>query len=89
MGTKSIRQPKVEVEAAIDKSELKLMLFPSQIQKISNLIALLAHQRDVMRRFVETVDNGAVKSSLLESFDWKSQLQYQWNESNLAINVKV
>ena len=41
---------KVKVEEKIDKSELQLMLFPGQIQKISNLITLLAHQRDLLQR---------------------------------------
>ena len=42
---------KVKVEEKIDKSELHLMLFPGQIQKISNLITLLAHQRDLLQRY--------------------------------------
>ncbi|XP_077863589.1 uncharacterized protein LOC144341589, partial [Saccoglossus kowalevskii] len=81
------RKKKVVVEE-VDKTELKLMLFPSQIQKISNMISLLAHQRDVMRRFTEKVESGSGKSSLTDSFEWKSQLQYQWDESSMGINVK-
>ena len=41
---------KVVVEEQMDKTELKLMLFPAQIQKISNLIALMAHHRDTVNR---------------------------------------
>lgn len=45
-------RPKVTVvvEEEIDKTELQLMLFPGQMQKVSNLVALMAHHRDYVDR---------------------------------------
>ncbi|XP_022099208.1 dynein beta chain, ciliary-like [Acanthaster planci] len=78
---------KVKVEEKIDKSELQLMLFPGQIQKISNLITLLAHQRDLLQRLIDKQDE--MKGSLLESFDWRSRLRYIWNETSNNLSVKL
>ncbi|XP_033641711.1 dynein beta chain, flagellar outer arm-like [Asterias rubens] len=78
---------KVKVEEKIDKSELQLMLFPGQIQKISNLITLLAHQRDLLQRLIDKQDE--IKGSLQDSFEWRSHLRYVWNESTMGLSVKM
>lgn len=41
---------KVIVEEEVDRTELQLMLFPGQMQKVSNLVALLAEHRDYVDR---------------------------------------
>lgn len=78
-----------EVEAAkleepIDNSELKLMLFPSQIQKLTSLLALMAHLRDFMERMIEAENNNA-----FSTFQWNSQLRYYYNKDTKGVTVKV
>lgn len=78
-----------EVEAAkleepIDNSELKLMLFPSQIQKLTSLLALMAHLRDFMERMIEAENNDA-----FSTFQWNSQLRYYYNKDTKGVTVKV
>lgn len=78
-----------EVEAAkmeepIDNSELKLMLFPSQIQKLTSLLALMAHLRDFMERMIEAENNDA-----FSTFQWNAQLRYYYNKDTKGVTVKV
>ncbi|XP_033103095.1 dynein heavy chain 9, axonemal-like [Anneissia japonica] len=80
------RMLKVVEEEQVDKSELKLMLFPAQIQKISNLIALLANQREILNRFEKRQASG--ETGLTESFEWQSQMQYCWTPENATLTVK-
>ncbi|XP_071959570.1 uncharacterized protein [Antedon mediterranea] len=80
------RHHKVVVEERVDQAELKLMLFPGQIQKISNLIALLANQREVLKRFEERQTSG--ETGLTESFEWRAQLRYSWTSENATLTVK-
>eukprot|EP00057_Strongylocentrotus_purpuratus_P006394 XP_011660868.1 PREDICTED: dynein beta chain, flagellar outer arm [Strongylocentrotus purpuratus] len=77
---------KVVIEEQVDRTELKLLLFPAQIQKISNLISLMAHQRDIINRF-EKKQNETGK--LADCFEWKSQLRYTWDESSSNLKVKL
>eukprot|EP00105_Crassostrea_gigas_P044993 XP_019929141.1 PREDICTED: dynein beta chain, ciliary isoform X4 [Crassostrea gigas] len=77
-----------EVEAAkmeepIDNSELKLMLFPSQIQKLTSLLALMAHLRDFMERMIEAENNDA-----FSTFQWNAQLRYYYNKDTKGVTVK-
>jgi dynein heavy chain len=71
----------------IDSSQLKLMLFPGQIQKISSLIALLAHQRELMTRLDQRHQDSNL--SLVDDFMWKSQLQYYFTNDTKQVPVKV
>jgi len=43
----TIEEERVEL---VDQADIRLMLFPSQIHKISCIIALLAYYRDLMQR---------------------------------------
>ncbi|XP_052060514.1 uncharacterized protein LOC127700861 isoform X4 [Mytilus californianus] len=79
-----LRQEETEIEEEkIDPSELKLLLFPGQIQKLSSLLALLAHLRDFIERIMES-DAGAEANS----FDWSAQLRYYFNKDNRSITIK-
>ncbi|CAH1797693.1 unnamed protein product [Owenia fusiformis] len=69
-----------------EETDLKLMLFPSQIQKISSLISVLTHQRDLLVRLIEKTNES--DTNLEEAFDWRSQLQYKFNTEDLTISVK-
>ncbi|XP_056010102.1 uncharacterized protein LOC125667097 [Ostrea edulis] len=70
-------------EEPIDNSELRLMLFPSQIQKLTSLLALMAHLRDFMERMIEAENNDAIGT-----FQWSSQLRYYYNKDNKGVTVK-
>ncbi|KAK3108743.1 hypothetical protein FSP39_014630 [Pinctada imbricata] len=70
-------------EEPLDLLELRLMLFPSQIQKLTSLLSLLAHLRDFMERMIEIESKEAISS-----FDWNAQLRYYFNKDNKSITVK-
>lgn len=77
-------EEKDEVIEKTEPTEVKLMLFPSQIHKLSCLLALLAHLRD----FVE----GLLVSespSPIQSLEWKSHLHYRFGKENKSVSVKV
>nr|KAG5694043.1 hypothetical protein BaRGS_025622 [Batillaria attramentaria] len=65
------------------QAELKLMLFPSQIQKLTSLIAYLSHLRDLLQRLIEM----SPRQSPGMSFDWRSQLLYSFSEENRSVTV--
>ena len=71
-------------EEPFDNIELKLMLFPSQIQKLTSLLALMAHLRDFMERMIEAENNDA-----FSTFQWNSQLRYYYNKDTKGVTVKV
>ena len=64
------------------------MLFPGQIHKISSLIALLAHHRDLLRRLHALVD-GEAADAMGENFLWKCQLTYTLDKDSRNITVSV
>nr|XP_022320176.1 dynein beta chain, flagellar outer arm-like isoform X6 [Crassostrea virginica] len=70
-------------EEPFDNIELKLMLFPSQIQKLTSLLALMAHLRDFMERMIEAENNDA-----FSTFQWNSQLRYYYNKDTKGVTVK-
>ena len=39
-----------------EERDTRLLLFPSQIQKITNIIAMLSHKREVVRRLIKIVE---------------------------------
>ncbi|XP_069115919.1 uncharacterized protein [Argopecten irradians] len=67
-----------------DTADMKLMLFPSQIQKLTSLLALLAHVRDFLERMIEADDTAA-----LSGFEWRSHLRFYFSKDNRAVNVKT
>ena len=76
--------PQDKEESPIDTTELRLMLFPSQVHKLSCMLALLAHMRDLVERLL-VMDS----SSLLSSLEWRSQLQYRFNKETKGVGIKV
>ncbi len=78
------KEEEEEEEEEVDPTEIKLVLFPSQIHKISSLIALMAHKRDLLER-LQKLPQGEIAKSI----DWKSQLQYQFDKANHGVQVKV
>lgn len=66
----------------------KLLLFPSQIHKLSTIIALMAHERDLVGRLQQAQEEAA-GPPLSNSFDWCSQLHYSMDNEIRAVNIKV
>jgi dynein heavy chain len=77
-------EEKEEVEEKVEPTEVKLMLFPSQIHKLSCLLSLLAHLRDLVEGLLVMES-----PSPIQSLDWKSQLQYRFAKENRGVSVKV
>ncbi|KAK6172547.1 hypothetical protein SNE40_016179 [Patella caerulea] len=75
-----------EVVDEVDKvpEDLRLLLFPCQIDKLTSILALLAHQRDMISRLIDVSRN----ASPAKSFDWRSQLQYSYLTDNKTVKVK-
>lgn len=77
------------------RPEVKVLLSPSQIQKLSNLVFILSSKRDLAVRLSELVKSRGPKRSvecaneLPNSFEWQSQLKYSWSDPNATCNVTV
>ena len=74
-------------EPQVDRSELKLMLFPGQTLKIQALIGIMVHQRDILTRLQTQYPESNTPMS--QSFTWKSQLQYALDEETRNVTVTV
>ena len=77
-------EEKEEEEVQIETNDVKLMLFPSQIHKLSCLLSLLAHMRDLVERLMDMES-----PQPLNSMEWKAQLQYRFAKENRGVGVKV
>ena len=81
---KKEESPQQKEGSPVDTADLRLMLFPSQVHKLSCLLALMAHMRDLVERLL-VMDS----SHILSSLDWRSQLQYMFNKENKGVTIKV
>ena len=84
--------PKKEEGEQLESGELeesdvmespKQLHLPSHMHKISSLIGLLAHQRDLLQRLQ------TAQGSPRDSFEWSSQLQYRVSSDTGGVEVKV
>ncbi|XP_076457719.1 uncharacterized protein LOC143291635 isoform X3 [Babylonia areolata] len=66
-----------------EEEEMKLMLFPSQIHKLTCLLSLLSHLRDLVGRLTDM----APRQPPATSFDWRSQLLYSFVEETRGVTV--
>ena len=82
--SEELKVPKEDTEAD-DQTQLRLLLFPGQIAKISSMVALLTQQRDLCIRLQEKIDNGA--TNLQTDFIWLSQLIYKIEEDSVKMQV--
>ena len=77
--------------------DARLVLSPSQIQKLTNLIFILAGKRDLaarlsrMARITDQNDNNEDdrKGDLSKAFEWQSQLKYSYTQSNASCIISV
>lgn len=88
-------QPKVKeavsevVEEEIESEDLKLILFPSQIQKVSSLITVIAQQREKLTVLQDELDKLSQKALLSETLAWRAQFHYNFDEDTHDVHVKV
>ena len=75
---------KGDVEEEMEE-EMKLMLFPSQIHKLTSLVSLLSHLRDLVQRLIDM----APGVPPAKSFDWRSQLLYFFEEEPRGVTIQV
>lgn len=83
---------KVQPEQDIPKGNAvnnKMLLFPSQIQKISNIIAMLSHKRNLVQRLMEHSEEWEALKNPTDSFDWQCHARCRWEEEQQACKVDI
>lgn len=84
---KKEEEPEVVVKK-VEPVEVKLMLFPSQIQKISSVIAAIAQAREKLIRFQRELTEGGA-TPLCEGHEWKTQFRYTFDAESKGIHIKA
>lgn len=67
----------------------KMLLFPSQIQKISNIIAMLSHKRNLVQRLIDHREEWEVLKNPIDNFDWQCHARCRWEEEQQACKVDI
>lgn len=67
----------------------KMMLFPSQIQKISNIIAVLSHKRNLVERLIHREEEWQALKNPTDSFDWQCHARCNWEEEQQACKIDI
>lgn len=67
----------------------KMLLFPSQIQKISNIIAILSHKRNLVQRLIDHREEWEALKNPIDNFDWQSHARCRWEEEKQACKVDI
>lgn len=67
----------------------KMLLFPSQIKKISNIIAMLSHKRNLVQRLIEHRQEWEALKNPADSFDWQCHARCRWEEEQQACKVDI
>nr|CAB3238693.1 dynein heavy chain 8, axonemal-like [Phallusia mammillata] len=66
-------------------SDGKLLLFPSQIRKISGLIGLLTQQRDLCYLLRSSIANQSTE----KLFDWEAHLKHVYTPDDMGVKVQT
>lgn len=75
--------------------EVRFLLSPSQVQKLTNLILLLSSKRDLavklsnLAKSRDQNENEDGTAQLTRIFEWQSQLKYVWSQPNATCKVSV
>lgn len=77
---------RLSVDENLDDS--KLLLLPSQIQKITNLILMLCYQRDVVQNLIAAADKMQRKHKAMNLFEWLIQMKYYWYDEDQQCIIK-
>lgn len=83
------RVPPEPDEAKSQGVNNKMLLFPSQIQKISNIIAMLSHKRNLVQRLIEHRQEWEALKNPEDSFDWQCHARCRWEEEQQAFKVDI
>lgn len=67
----------------------KMILFPSQIQKISNIIAMLSHKRNLVEKLIDCGEEWQALKNPTDSFDWQSHARCSWEEEQQTCKVDI
>ena len=67
----------------------KMLLFPSQIQKISNIIAMLSHKRNLVQRLIHHREEWEALKDPIDNFDWQCHARVRWDEEQQACKVDI
>lgn len=82
-------QPEQDIPEENDNANNKMLLFPSQIQKISNIIAMLSHKRNLVQRLMEHREEWEALKNPTDNFCWKCHARYRWEEEQQACKVDI
>ena len=72
-----------------ESGAIKMLLFTSQIQKISNIISMLTHKRSLVRRLLDHSNEWEGLKNPTDSFDWQCHVRYRWDEEQQACKVEI
>ncbi|XP_020627063.1 dynein beta chain, flagellar outer arm-like isoform X2 [Orbicella faveolata] len=78
-----------EQEVTEGQGTNKMLLFPSQIQKISNIIAMLSHERNLVQRLIDHREEWEVLKNPIDNFDWQRHARCRWEEEQQACKVDI
>lgn len=76
-------------------NDVRIVLSPSQIQKLTNLIFILSAKRELAGKLSKLAmttdqnDNDDGKSDISKTFEWQSQLKYSWSQPTATCNISM
>lgn len=72
-----------------DKKVSNLQLTPSQLQKMSNLITILSHKRELMQQLVRKFQEGTDIQSMNDWFAWMAHARYSCTEDRQTCKTDI
>ncbi|CAK8694749.1 unnamed protein product [Clavelina lepadiformis] len=81
-----LSQKQEETGESTNESDSKILLFPSQVQKISGLISILTQQRDVYASLQEAMKHSS-KTELDKVFEWQARLKHVYDKEEMLVSV--
>ena len=88
-GVSQRQKGQAEQDVTKEQGTNKMLLFPSQIQKISNIIAMLSHKRNLVQRLIENRDEWEALKNPIDNFDWQCHARCRWEEEQQACKVDI
>lgn len=82
-------QPEQDIPKGNTNASNKMLLFPSQIQKISNIIAMLSHKRNLIEMLMKSAEQWQALKKPTDSFDWQCHARCRWEEEQQSCKVGI
>ena len=82
-------------ESTTTPPDIKIVLSPRQIQKLTNLIFILSAKRDLavklsqLAKTTDQNDNKEGEGDISKTFERQAQLKYFWSQSNATCNITM